>query len=443
MRFSGNTRRSLLVLTGFLVGCSWNRFTQLKEDTPVVQLSPSDSYSGSFGVALSVAENSQHAELYVAGKAFAEGGLVYSLGLDDDPQPNPTDERQCPSRDGQNRCSAVERPVGLNVGVSNSGEHELCFISGFGTIDGDEGLWTRCSDNFQFIYPVPSDVRAGLGAPREEGPPRSLQLAVSRGSEQLLVVATRGQSRAWFYPPLENTPLDLATPENAGDDFGGAVAVAKVQSGHLVAVAAPEAAEVWLYHIEGDEVTELGCLGGKDGFGRRLTSGDVDGDGEQDLVIASEDEVTVHSGATLASRGAIGRAGACSALGSEEDALMAELSCQLTEETSGCSTSQFGESLTVADVDGDGAGEIFVGAPRMVVRDVTQAGAVLGFDSDGEFLQAQIISDPEAKDALGTSLAAIRQSGRDIVAVGAEGEDRVYLLYCAGKSDGDGSPRCR
>lgn len=443
MRVNVHGGWSILILTSCVFGCSWNRFTELKENAPVVRLSPSESYSGSFGSALAVAENSESAELYVAGKEFAGGGLVFSLGVDDSPQPNPTDEGQCPSRDGQDRCSAVLQPVGLNVGISNSGEHELCFLSGFGTISGKEGLWTRCADNFRFIYSVPDDVRAGLAEPRNAAELRALRLATNRGSDQLLVAATKGQSRAWFYPPLENTPSDLVTPEDAGDDYGGALAVAKVENGHLVGIAAPDAAEVWLFFIEDAAVTELGCLSGREGFGRSLTSGDVDGDGEQDLVIAAEDEVTVHSGAVLASLGAVGSAGRCSARAPEEDGLLAELSCQSTDETSGCSTSQFGASLAVADVDGDGAGEIFVGAPRMAVRDLSRAGAVLAFDSDGDFLHVQIVSDPEEKDAFGTSLAAIRQSGRDIVAVGAEGEDSTYLLYCAGKSDGDGSPRCQ
>lgn len=441
MNLSGS--KYAFVLSLCVAGCSWNRFTELKEDTPVVRLSPSESYSGSFGVSLAVAENSKRAELYVAGKEYAEGGLVYSLGIDEDPQPNPTDDGHCPGRDGLDRCSAVERPVGLDVGMSNSGEHELCFISGFGTVEGDEGLWTRCDDNFRFVYPVPSDVRAGLARGRDEGPPRALKLAASRGADQLLVAATQAQRRVWFYPPLQNTPLDLMTPTEAGEDFGGAIAVAKVASGHLVAVAAPEAAEVWLYLIEDDAVTELGCLDGPEGFGRELASGEVDGDGQQDFVIAASDEVTVHSGSTLASLDALGSEGSCEALDLGAGAVLAELSCQSTNETSGCGASQFGAALTVADVDGDGAGEVFVGAPRMAVRDVTRAGAVLAYDSGGTFLHVQIVSDPEEKAAFGASLATIGQGGRDIVAVGAEGEDSAYLLYCAGKSDGDGSPRCR
>jgi hypothetical protein len=430
------------LLASLAVGCSWNRFTELKKDAPVVRLEPSDSHSGAFGIALAVAENDKSAELYVAGKEYAEGGLVYSLGAEEDPQPNPTDENHCPGRDGLDRCSAVQRPVGLDVAMSRTGEHELCFISGFGTIDGQEGLWTRCADNFRFVYPVPSDVRALLGAPRADGA-RGLKLANNRGPDQLVVAVTQGHARAWFYEPLGNVPLDLVTPTDAGADFGDSVAVAHVQDGHLVAIAASAAAEVWLYLVVGDVATQLGCLTGPPGFGRELASGDVDGDGEQDLVIASEDEITIHSGATLAASTPAGAAGSCSERAVLDDGFLAELTCRSTEETSGCGASDFGASLIVADVDGDGAGEIFVGAPRMAVREVTRAGAVLAYDSDGDFLQVQIVSDPEEKDAFGTSLAAVGQGGRDIVAVGAEGEGSAYLLYCAGKSDGGGSPRCR
>lgn len=425
-----------------VVGCSWNRFTELKEDAPVVRLEPSDSYSGSFGAALSAAENSRRAELYVAGKEFARGGLVYSLGREEDPQPNPTDDGHCPTRDGQDRCGAVEQPVGLTVGISRSGEHELCFISGYGTVMGDEGLFTRCDDNVRFVYPVPSDVRSGLAAPANPASPRSLELATNRGSDQLLVAATKDQGRVWYYRPLEREPLDIPKPTESGDDFGSAVAVARVSGGHLIAVGAPDAAEVWLYLATSSAVTEIGCLTGPEGFGRRITSGDVNGDEEQDLVIASEKKVTVHSGGVLGALEPSAEGADCRASEPDDDGLLAELECRSTEETTGCGASQFGASLAVADVDGDKLGEIFVGAPRMAVRDLARAGAVLAYDGDGDFLHVQIVSDAEEKDAFGTSLVAIGQGDRDIVAVGAPGEDSVYLLYCAGKSDGNGSPRC-
>lgn len=423
------------------VGCSWNRFTELKSDTPVVRLEPAESYSGAFGVSVAVAENSKTVQLYVGGNAYAHGGLVYTLGVDEEPQPNPTDESHCAASQGLDRCSAAAQPVGLNRAVSGSTEHELCFVSGYGTVDGDEGLWTRCDDNYQFTYPVPMDVRAGLDASRGDGPPRNLRLAANRGEDALLVASTSAQRRVWFYEPLGDEPIDIPTPTDAGEDFGAAIAVGKIADGHLVLVAAPSNGEVWLFRIEGDVPTEIGCLGGEEGLGRQLASGEVDGDGAQDFVIAGSGVVTVHSGKEWAELGPSTGGGACADSAIDEE-LLTTLSCTSTDDTTGCGASRFGDALAVADTDGDGEGEIFVGAPHMSVRDLSRGGAVLAYDGDGDFLQAQIVSDVEEKDLFGVSLASARQGSRDIVIAGAAGAREVYLLYCAGKSDGKGSSRC-
>lgn len=425
-----------------MIGCSWSRFTKLKTDTPVLRLEPADSYSGGFGVSLTVAENAEQVELYVGGNAYSKGGLVYSLGVEEDPEPNPTDESHCSASQGQDRCRAATRPVGLNRATSGSSEHELCFVSGYGTVDGSEGLWTRCDDNFQFTFPVPADVRAGLDAPRGDGPARNLRLATNRGDDQLLVASTSAQRRMWFYEPLDDEPVDIPTPAEAGDDFGDAVAVAKVSGGHLVLASAPSSGEVWIFRVEGGTPEELGCLSGGEGFGRELVSGDVDGDGDQDFVIASSGVVSVHSGSELSALGPSSPGSTCAELASD-DGLLFSVSCTSTDDTTGCGASGFGDALAVADTDGDGEGEVFVGAPRMSVRELTRGGAVLAYDSDGDFLQAQIVSDVEEKDLFGFSLASARQGSRDIVVVGAEGAREVYLLYCAGKSDGAGSPRCQ
>src|SRR5690606_23051861 len=249
---------SIVAVVAVNSGCAWGRFTKMKNNAPVVRLTPPDSYEGAFGRSLAVAEGKDAAELYVGGTEYARGGLVYSLGGSDDPVMNPTDEAHCPTRDGSDTCGAVEGPLGLDRSWSPDNERDFCFISGYGTIAGRQGLFTRCNDTSQFVYPVPSDVRAGLSAAQDRENPRSLQLATTRGPDQLIVAATKAQKRAWFYTPLSGDPVDIETPSAAGEDFGAAVAVMRVSGVHLLAVSAPSAEEVWLYRVEDGAIVGLG-----------------------------------------------------------------------------------------------------------------------------------------------------------------------------------------
>lgn len=435
---------SALVALGTVGGaCDWGRFNKVKRDAPVVRLEPSDSYSGQYAVTLSTAHLDSRVELYVGGSARSRGGLVYSLGSAENPQPNPTDEAHCPGQEGADFCDTVAIPAGLNQATDSSGDlHDLCFVSGYGTIADSEGLWTRCEDGFQMVLPVPSDTEPGLGD-SDNDPPRGLALATNRGGERVLLAATSAQARAWYYEPLTRDPIDVPTPTAAPSDFGARVAVAQLSTGYLFAISAPEAAQVWLYRAEGATVEPIGCLSGSSEFGRSLSTGEIDGDGEEDLLIADDTDVTAFSGASLGSAPAVANTDACEFDASVDDAEIARFICEATDESTGCGVSEFGQALAIADVDGDGMGEVFVGAPRMEVRGMSRAGAVLAYDQQGDRIDLLIVSDGDEGDELGASLAALPQGSREIVAVGATGSTQVFLYYCAAGSDGDGSERCK
>jgi hypothetical protein len=134
---------------------------------------------------------------------------------------------------------------------------------------------------------------------------------------------------------------------------------------------------------------------------------------------------------------------ACELDANLDDPELVRFVCEGTEESTGCGVSRFGQALAIADVDDDGRGEVFVGAPRMEVRGMSRAGAVLAYDQAGEIIDVLIVSDGDEKDELGASLVALPQGSRDIVAVGASGSAQIFLYYCAAGSDGGGSPRCK
>ncbi len=443
-----------------LVGCSWSRFSDVGSNPPVVLLTEPDKMNGGFGVALATANAGNQTELLVGGSPGAHRAALFPLGTGTSPDTDATDLGSC-SQDTP--CYFANQVAAL--GTANDGSatpDQLCFVLGFGQAAGaaEYGLTVRCVDGVEYTLPVPDSVlteviRNDLLFQDSGNPPPPLVLAADKDETPALIAGASTHQLAWYYQPGGFKALELTPPGKADADFGAAVAImrqhvvvadagADSTGSRIAAVGAPGEGHVWLFR--GEDGAPLGCLGGPSQFGRTLASGRVDGDDIDDLVVADATNVTVFSGAALANLTPTTDA-TCSLGALPPDAVIASFGCGSRDTVAGC-PGGFAAALDVGDLDGDGDGEVIVGAPEMKVRGTNRAGAVLVYDAEGanpDLLTDQLfLSSQGDGDELGAAVVAAHIEGRDVVVAGAPGNARTAIFYCSVLlPHGAGGSRCQ
>lgn len=434
-------------------GCSWTRFDDVSDNSPVVLLNKPDKMSAGFGVSLAaVTEEGRGTRVLVGGSpGLTSPAAAFDLGEGVNPTVDAADSGFCD--DAAIPCYFGSRPAGLGrAEVGDAEPGESCFVLGAGKADGFEeyGLFGRCSGGLEYTLDVPSVVRRNVIqdelVDQRDSARATIKLASDRDLEAALVAGAELQQLAWYYRPMSDRPVLLEPPGDVDESYGASLAILRLGGGsRLVLVGAPAAGHVWLFDGTGDVGAAVGCLGGPAGFGRALAAGDVDGDGVDDLVVSDDASVTVISGTAL--RGLTRNDDlTCTLAAFGEGAVVASFGCGSRDAISGC-PGDFGAALDVGDLDGDEDGEVLVGAPGVAVRGTGNAGAVLIYDAEGsspeELSDILYAASRESDDRLGSSLLAASIGERDVVVAGLPGSARTAVFYCSDFVTGGGGGRCQ
>lgn len=179
------------------------------------------------------------------------------------------------------------------------------------------------------------------------------------------------------------------------------------------------------------------------GFGERLLLGDVTGDGEPELFIGNDPVLGAQPGESALFMFE-GRSLPDVASGDDcppWNAAAVAIECE-DHDGASCAGSSFGAALAVGDVDGDGSGDLLIGAPLADVSGVEKAGAVwvlpggsAGLDDE----RTTALSVGPTKDArFGASLTTLRTKDRDEPVIGAPGSEEIFVLMCTPVESGFG-----
>ena len=419
-----------------LSSCSWSRFDDVSENSPVVRFDSPKAVIG-IGSALSTAQSSDGAWLLAAGH---ESTSLYSLGRDESPARGALRVVDCSSSDG---CWLAAHLAGL--GITTDDGTLACFAYALGASGDAQGrLMLQCEDGTRPIFEVPPSVGDSgvLGTAN-----RDLRVELTSGaafSGDALLAALPDVPLVWWYPTSNSSPLEISVPQDAQSGFGASLGLMRgPNGGWLLSVGEPDAARIWLFSATSTDSTLVGCLSGPEGFGRTQTVGEFDELTGDDLAVSDADRAYVISSNGLSDRAAAAPT-QCVDIG--DLPFLAELACAERDEVRDCANGDFGTAMSSADLDDDGRDEILVGAPGLEVQGKHNAGAVAVFGHlDNDFVLADYfrVSTAESGDRLGSSVAPVALSRPDAVVVGAPGKNRLFGFYCSElwPSDLD-SPRC-
>jgi hypothetical protein len=448
-------RLPLRQLSGLLVGlgivsCSFSRFSDLKDDTPVLLMAVPSGFDDT-GSTLAAIKVDKSTYLYAGAKVnFA----FYSMGNDEDPAKDAVGRIGCRPSEA---CWIGHHVAGM-VRSGKNDEKLGCFAYGI-NIDKDElsAVQVYCHNATYASMPVPTEVRDVVAAIKKNGKSLTLELAANRdGVNTTLLGALPNASLVWWYPSGSTSPRLWQNPFPSKKGVGSALAVLRTSDQPLAVVADTIAdaahGRLWVFRTPTSGPSEtLGCISGGKDFGRVLAAGRFHGTKVDDLAVADAKSVFVLSQDAMLDALATsqfsedGASADCATL--QDLAGVIDTSCKTGDNWSDCAKGEFGASLAPADLNGDDTDELLVGVPGADVRGENAAGVVVVYRATSSKLTATnddlFISSAESNDRLGQSVVGVPLSRPDVVVAGAPGGNKVATFFCSSLlEDEDRGTRC-
>jgi hypothetical protein len=351
-------------------------------------------------------------------------------------------------------------------GQADAGAVTVLYGSGAGLQTGFDQLWTQDSPSIIDIAEAGDEFGAALATGDFDGDGRS-DLAVGAPGQDVEEQFDAGAVAVLYGSARGLSPRDQAWSQNnqqiggeaeAGDAFGTAVAAGDFDGDGFddLAMGSPgegvdPIAGVGAVNVLYGGSTGLGRSGNQfwaqdvpgvldagepnDTFGYALSTGDLDGDGFADLAIG----VLVEDVGEAADAGAVNVLyGGSDGLSTSGNQFWTQDSPDVVDDAEG--SDFFGTDLSIADFDGDGFGDLAIGASQEDVGSISSAGAVNvlhgspgGLSSAGnQFWTQDSVGIPDASetgDFFGQRITAgdLDGDGFGDLAIGAPFEDIVTI----------------
>jgi hypothetical protein len=257
------------------------------------------------------------------------------------------------------------------------------------------------------------------------------------------LLAAAAKDRAWVFSSAKPAISSAAVKPGDGEIVELAAGRLDAQRFYLAVGTRSDSygwdrVHVYVQETEGEKtLVEAACLSrsANPGFGGVMTTGDLNGDGADELVIAAGaaekrvDAAYVYVVADLAAA-----ATACEEEDMEPAATVepgpADGPDATCEEPCG-----FGLALAVGDLaTDDGTPELAVGAPSAAVGGTSEAGAVYVYRGKklGEVAGIAADSSPESGQLFGGGVAVAPMAGRAELLAGAVGKGKLFIAFCTG-----------